>query len=217
MFEMTHESGLDFVRVLKIVRREHVALHMRKNDLNLIQPGGVDRQPVNLDPEWQAEALDPLFDLLGRMGRAVIQDQMQNSDLLAPEAAEEHLEEGLEFFAESFSIKAAGQGFTRMNQKRGEQLDGPFALVAVAHQTGTSGSRGTSAAGGLAGLDGCLFIRADHDVSVGRQLLGPFVKPQDRDGLFKEPGISRFLPASELPRLDVIGAQPATNGGGRDA
>jgi hypothetical protein len=54
----------------------------------------MDRQPVDLDPEGQVQAPDPLLDLLGRMRGAVVQDQVQNGDLLPPEAAEEHLKEG---------------------------------------------------------------------------------------------------------------------------
>ena len=73
-FEMAHEDGFDFIGVLKVIRREHVALHMGKDDLDLIQPGRVDRQPVDLDPEGQAEALDPGFDLFGRVRGTVIQN-----------------------------------------------------------------------------------------------------------------------------------------------
>ena len=142
---------------------------------------------------------------------------MQNADLCAPETTEKHLEERLEFFAEPLPIKTACQGFASVNHKCGEQLDGAFTLVAVADQGGSSRLCRPGAAQGLAGLDRCLFIRTDHDVTDGRQLLGPFVEAQNGDGFFQEPGIGRLLPASELPGLDVIGAQPATDRGDRNA
>lgn len=47
----------------------------------------MDRQAVDLDPEGQVPAPDPLLDLLGRMRGAVVQDQVQNADLLAPEGS----------------------------------------------------------------------------------------------------------------------------------
>ena len=216
-FEVAHEDVFNFIGVLKIVRRQDVALNMGKDDLNLIQPGRMDRQPVDLDPEGQSQALDPLFDLLGRMRGTIVQDQMQDADLLAPETAEEHMEEGLKFFTEPFSVKTAGQGFAGVDQKGGEQLDGAFTLVAVADQEGSSRSRRPGTARRLAGLNRGLLVRADHDVTDGSQLSGTLVEPQDGDGLFQEPGIGRLLPTAELPGFDVIGTQPAPDRGGRNA
>lgn len=54
----------------------------------------MDRQPLDRDPEGQVQAGDPLLDLPGCMRGAVVQGQVQNADLPAPEAAEEYLKEG---------------------------------------------------------------------------------------------------------------------------
>ena len=215
-FEVAHEDSLDFISVLEIVRRQDVALHMRKDNLDLIQPGRMDRQPVDLDPERQVQAFDPFFDLFGRMRGAVVENQMQDADLLAPETAEEHLEEGLEI-TEALSIETTRQSFAAIDQQRREQLDRSLALIAIADQGRASRTRRSGAAYSLASLKGGLFIGAHDDMTDGRQLLSPFVEPQDGNGLFQKLGIGRFLPASELPGFDVFSAQPAPNGGGRDA
>lgn len=63
---------------------EKFALQHTEPDLDLIQPGGVSGQPVQLHHQLSLRCprqfLNPLWELLGRVGRTIIQDQSNRLD-----------------------------------------------------------------------------------------------------------------------------------------
>jgi len=76
---------------------------------------------------------------------------MQPTNVLAPQATEERPEQDLEVY-KALLIQTAGEGFTRMDQKRRESLNRAFALVPVADQDRSSRARRTHAASRFASL-----------------------------------------------------------------
>src|SRR5207342_1844259 len=65
-------------RTREIVRGEDVTLHFAEDDLDLIEPTGVRRQPVNPDFTCQRQRRNPRSELFGGMRRAVIENQMDD-------------------------------------------------------------------------------------------------------------------------------------------
>jgi hypothetical protein len=74
---------LERLRAREIIRREQLALHLAENDLNLIEPTGLLRQPEDAHFEGKFERSDPVVLLFGRMCRSVIENQVQHPDASA--------------------------------------------------------------------------------------------------------------------------------------
>jgi hypothetical protein len=200
-------------RSVEVVGHERLPLELAEYDLDLVQPGSMDRQPMDLDFEGEGERLDPGRQPLGGMSRAVVQDQVQRSDPPTPDAGHEHSQKDLEF-DEPLSPKTPRQRFARVDQQAGKQLHGAFSLVAVAEVRRPAGAGRRRAPAGLASLDGCLLVGADDDVAFPGERVRPLVEIQNGDRLLQEPRVGRLLPAAVLPGLDLVGLEPALNGGG---
>lgn len=214
--EVVHDPALQFLCIDEVPWREDLALKRREDDLDLIQPGGIDWQPVDADLEGQPQRPNPATDLLGRMGGAIVQDQMQNSDALGPKALEDHPEERLEFH-EPFSLQAAGHRLAGVDQQPGEQIQHALAHVtsSVAHRFSRTGR--IDSAGSGQGLDTGLLICTDEDLSPSGKGSRPLVKIQHHRGLLKELRVRRLLPGVALPGLDLVCPQPVPDGGGGNA
>ena len=65
------------IQAAEMVGLQEFALQQTEPDFQLIEPGGIDRQPIELDREFSLhdgrQLLDPACELLGSMGRPVIQ------------------------------------------------------------------------------------------------------------------------------------------------
>ena len=99
-------------------------MQLTEHDLDLVKPGGIDGQPVQVDGERQVKRVDPRWQALGGVRGAVVQDQVEAANPPTPDAAEEHPQEALEL-DEALALKAAGQGFAGVHQQAAEQLDCP--------------------------------------------------------------------------------------------
>lgn len=214
--KIVHDPILQILCIHEVPWRENLALKRREDDLDLIQPGGIDWQPVDADLEGQLQRPNPATDLLGRMGGAIVQDQMQNSDALGPKALEDHLEERLEFH-ESFSPQATGHRLAGVDQQPGEQIQHALAHVtsSVAHRFSRTGR--IDPAGSGQGLDTGLLIRADEDLSPSGKGSRPLVKIQHHRGLLEELRVRRLLPGVALPGFDPLLPKPFPDGGGGNA
>ena len=182
--EERQDATLDMVRAGKVIRHQHLPLQHTEHDLDLVEPGGVHRQPMDADLEAQPEREDPGGQLLRSVSRTVILDQMEHANPLAPQAGEQHPQEGLEF-SESLPLKTPRQRLPAVHQQAGEQLHGPFPLIPVADMYSMAGRGGGRAAGSLSSLDRCLLVRADDDVAFPAQLLRSLVQVENGDRLFK--------------------------------
>src|SRR6266566_7589576 len=70
---------LKLIQAAEMVRLQEFALKQTEPDLQLVEPRGVGRQPRELHHQFslrhRRQFLDPAWELLGRMGRSIIQDQ----------------------------------------------------------------------------------------------------------------------------------------------
>jgi hypothetical protein len=85
---VTHVGG-----AVEVVGREGLPLQLAEHDLDLVEPGGVDGQSMEVDGERQVERRDPGRQTFRRMRGAIVQDQMQAANAPAPDASEEHPQE----------------------------------------------------------------------------------------------------------------------------
>ena len=192
-----------FLSILEVRRRQHMPLESGEHQLHLVQPRGVDGQPMDADGEREPQTANPRLDLLGGVSRPVVQDQVHEADIVTPEAAKEHPEEPLEVH-EALALKTAGEGRSLVDQQRGEEVENalPFVAGADSHRLARAGRQ--DATGHLQGLDAGLLIRADHDRPVLNERMGLLVEPQHGGGLLQEAGIRGLLPRAVLPGFDVV-------------
>ena len=148
--EEAENALADVVGALKVVGRQRLPLPLAEHDLDLVEPGGVDGQPMEVDGKRQAPAREPARQTLGRMRRAVVQDEVQAADPSAPDTAEEQREEALEL-DEALALEAARQRFPGMHEQAAEQLHRPLALVAIRQVHRPAGARRRRAPAGAAG------------------------------------------------------------------
>lgn len=214
--EVVHHPVLKFMDVGEMTRGQHLALQRREDDLHLIQPGGVDRQPVDTHLEGKLQRPNPAPDLLGRMGGTIVQDQMQDTDALDPEAMENHLEERLEIH-ESLTRQATGDRLSRVDEQPREQMQHSLAHVAGSMAYRLARLGGIDSAGCQPGLHAGLFVGTDDDLSPSRKSLGSRIEVQRDRGFFEKFRVGRLLPRVPLPRLDLVCSQPVPDGRGGNA
>lgn len=214
--EVVHDSAFKFLDIGEMSGSQHLAFQWREDDLHLIQPGGVDRQPVETDVEGKFQRPDPSADLFGRMGGAVVEDQMQHPNSFGPEAPEDHLEEVLELH-EPFAREAARDRLSGVDEQSSEQMQDSLANVAGSMAHRLAGLGGIDPAGGGPGLHAGLLIRTDDDLSPSSQRLGFLVEIQHDGRLLEELRVGRLLPRVALPGLDFFFPEPVANGGGGNA
>jgi len=213
--EVRQQGCFQVVEIRKVVRRQDLPLERGEHDFDLIQPGGMDRQPMDMDGERQPEGLDPRLQPLGRVGGPVVHDQVQDADAVAPETLEHHAEKRLEV-DEALARPAPGNRLARVDQQPRKQLQRPFPLVSISRAQRMPRTGGRNASRELSGLDRRLLIGTHDDLASSGELLRLGVEVQDDRGLFQEARIGRLLPRVVLPRLDLVFAQPAGNGRGRN-
>jgi len=201
--QVMQHALFQFRPILEVLRGQDVSLEGGEDQLHLIQPGGIDGEPMDADSEGQSEAANPRRDLLGRMGRPVVQDQVQESDLVTPQTAEEHPTELLEVH-EALALKTAGEGLSLMDQQRGEEVENTLPLVAGADPQGLTCAGSQDATGHLQRLDAGLLIRAHHDRPLLDECVGLLIESQHDRGLLQEAGIRGPLPGTVLPGFDAV-------------
>lgn len=214
--EVRQNAAFQLRAIVHVTGRQDLALERREDQFDLIQPRRVDGEPVDANFEGELETTNPRLDLLGRMGRPIVQDEMQHRDPLTPEAAEEHVAEDLEIH-EALTLKTAGEGLPLMDQQRGEEVEDAMSRVASPDSHGLTRLGSRDAAGHLQRLHAGLLIGTDDEFPTSSKLASVFVEIQDHGGLLQEPGVGRSLPRVVLPGLDPILAEPRPDRGGRNA
>ena len=214
--EVVHHPVFQCTDIGEMRGGQHLALQRGEDDLHLIQPGGIDRQPVDANREGQLQRSDPPPDLLGGMGGAVVQDQMQHLEALGPEALEQHLEKGLELH-EPLARPAPHHRLAGVHEQPREEMQDPLAHIAgpIAHRRARLG--GVDSACGGSGLHAGLLIGTDDALSSSSEGVGPLVEVQHHGGFLEELRIGGLLPGVALPRFNLLCPQPVPKGGGGDA
>lgn len=216
LLQMPRDSCFHLLNAVEVSRSQDFSLQGREYNLDLVEPGRILGQPVNLDGERQPQAFGPAFNLFRGMGRTGVQDEMQDTDVSSPEAGKDHTQELLKI-DKTLAREEAGHRFSRMHQESGEKIGDAQPLVATPALQGFAWAGGNNPAGNTQGLDAGLFIRTDEDFPAFGQFLGLLVKIEDDGGSFQKQRVGRLLPGAMLPGLDPILAQPSADGARTDA
>jgi hypothetical protein len=150
------------------------------------------------------------------MGGPVVQDEVKAFDLTAPQASEDHLEESLEL-DKALTLRPTSDGLTFGNQQGREQLQSTFPLISVSDPGSRARDRWVGSSFSLPCLNGRHFIHADRDVAFPGQRLCLLVELQNRYRFLQKAWIGGFLPSPNLPGLDFVLPQPASDGAPRNA
>src|SRR5436305_14138054 len=94
--KIVRELLLQRQRTRKIIRGEDVPLYLAEDDLDLIQPTGVRRQPIYLDCKRQVERRYPGPQLFGGVCRAIVENQMDDLQARAQGALKQFQQERFE-------------------------------------------------------------------------------------------------------------------------
>src|SRR5262249_39722632 len=121
--EKAQDALADVVGALEVVGRERLPLQLAEHDLDLGPPGGIDRQPMEVDEERQIQAREPERQTLRRMRGAVVQDEVQaRRHQTLPKSSRRKL------WNSTKRLRSTRQGFAGVHQQTGEQLHGAPAL-----------------------------------------------------------------------------------------
>ena len=99
--DVLSERGFEGIGAGKVIRLQVFALQHTEPDFELIEPGSIGRQPEHLKMQSLVTGsclfTQPAFQLLGSMGRAIVQDEGHGVDLAPKRFRNDHLlHEGLE-------------------------------------------------------------------------------------------------------------------------
>src|SRR5262252_10363126 len=161
LIKVVLELLLQGQRTRKIIRGEDVPLHLAEDDLDLIEPTRMCRQPVNPHFKGQLERRNPGAELFRGMRGAVIENQMDDLQARTQGALEQLQQEGLAIGKLS---PAAGlcKRQPRRDDQGTEQLHGAHPFIPIGDVEGISWRRGLSDTHPLTGLDRGLLITAHH-------------------------------------------------------
>ena len=117
----------------EIPRREQVTLDFTKDDLNLIEPPRVRGEPIKVDLKSQLQRCQPRAELLGGMGRAVVEPQMEDGDPGTERTLKEGVQEGFEV---NKLLGRAGldEGQPASHDQGAEELPRPHPFLAISHR-----------------------------------------------------------------------------------
>jgi len=219
--DVVGESGFERGRRAEVVGLQAFALQQTEPDFDLIQPGGVGWQPEELKVQLPVTRLfllpQPVFQLFGRMGGAIIQDhdhglhlptQRFGNDLLLHKSLE---------IDKAFALATGAVDLPIGDGEPGKQMAGAAPLIARFVQHRLAWTRWTRRPFALTGLDGGFLIEADQPGTClqKRTRLGIGVQHracplQERDRIMD------MLPGVITPGTQAFGFEPATHRTGRD-
>jgi hypothetical protein len=200
----------------EITGREQVALDFAKDDLDLIEPTRVLGEPVQADLEGQLQRRQPRGKLLGRVGRTVVENQMQDGDPDTERTLKERVQEGFEI-DELLGRAGLGEGQPAGHDQRTEELQRAHPFIAIGHLHHFPRGGGFRGGDALARLNGGLFVSTDDEFPVRLPGRGLRVEVEPRPGFLDKLRIGRVLPRMIAPGLHLVGSQPAANRARRDA
>ena len=128
------ERGFKGLRVDKMIGLQVFALQHTEPDFDLIQPGGIGRQPEHLKVESPFRGVflltEPAFELLRRMRRAIIQDEGHGVDAPSQCLGNDFLlHKGLEI-DKAFATAAGSVDLPVSDGQPGKEMSGATTMVA---------------------------------------------------------------------------------------
>src|SRR6266550_5226539 len=132
--EVLAERGFEGMCCDKVIRLQMFALQHTEPDFDLIQPGGVGRQPEHLkvQPLFMRLFLlaEPAFELFGRMRGAIVQDEGHRMDLSSHRFGNDFLlYKGLEI-NKALALTAGSVDSPISDRESGKQMASTTAMIA---------------------------------------------------------------------------------------
>jgi len=160
---------LDLGQVGEIVGDEHLALHDREVDLDLVEPGGVHRQVDQ--PQIGVGALQPFDGCLAAMGAAVVDDPKHPLSSGVGLGGHDLGDQPIERLDPSRRLAAAEQAGV-VHVPGGQVGQRPAALVLVLHPHRSPSAHWQGGMAAAARLDAGLLVGADDVLAVAQRHTG---------------------------------------------
>src|SRR6266699_63585 len=185
---------LKLIKAAEMIGLQEFALQETEPDLQLIEPRSVDRQPIELHPQFplrrRRQLLHPTGQLFGRMGRPIIQHQCHRLHLAALGFCNDNrLEKGTEV-DKAFARMALAIDQPISHTPGGHQVQCAMASVTWGLIDWMLGHGWTRSLLGLTSLNRGFLIGTDHPDPLLQQSTSVFVQVEDRTGPLQE-GMSR--------------------------
>ncbi len=200
-----------FINAVEMSWAQDLPLQWRENDLDLIQPGGVFRQPVDANNVRKLQTGDPCLDLFRSMSRSIVENQVQDGDLFGPKTREEHVQKVLEV-DETLPVEETGDSLSCVDQEPREEIRNSQPLVATTSLQSLARPGSDNAARDPQRLNAGFLVRTDNDFPSASQFLGLFVEIEHDRCLFEKERIGWFLPRPMLPRFYLLLTKPLPDG-----
>src|SRR5947209_11359248 len=157
------------MRTGKVVRLQVFALQYTEPDFDLIEPGGVGRQPEHLKVQSSFTGLfllaEPPLELFGRMSGAIVQDESHGVDLSSQRFGNDFLlHKGLEI-DKALALTANSVNLAISDRKSGKEMACPTTLIARFVKPRLASLCWTRRLLPLAGLDRGFLIETDQPVA----------------------------------------------------
>jgi len=205
-----------------MIRLQQLPLQNTEPYLNLVQPRCVGRQPVDLNVQRPSVDLDlflqPAFELLGCVRRAVVQNQGHGMNTARQCFGNNRpQQESLEVY-KPLPQATHPIDLSIGHAQSGKEIQCPLALVPVRDVYRMTRHSRVGLLRSLASLDRSLFVCANDPNPLFQQRFRLLVKPQDRTGAFEKGlRVQNVLPTVVAPRPDLFRCQPPAHRAGRNA
>ena len=216
--ERRFQSG----RTDKVIGLQVFALKDAEPDFDLIEPGGIWRQPKDLEVEPSATGdfllAQPAFELFGRVGGAVVQDEEHRLHF-APQGFRNDvlLDKRLEI-DKAFARPAGAVDLAIGDGESGKQMAGAAPLIARFVQQWLAWASRARRLLALACLDRGFLVEADQPGPGLQERSRLSIRFQHGARSLQERGrIMDMLPGMIAPGTNAFGFEPAPHGAGRDA
>src|ERR671915_196031 len=209
------EAFCQNLKVSEIIGGEHLALHHREVDLDLIEPGGVYRKVD--EAQVGPLSLQTLHASLPTVAGAVVHYPEHplggGVGLLSHELIDKAAE-GLDAVLRLATTEELRPVYIPGGQVSQSSL--AFVLVLYTHRPPFSGGQAGMAA--ISSLNGGLLVGADHVLSLSEGLAFPpiLVEVQHPPGFMREVGVAGEDPGAMVEGTDGILREPPPHGGARD-
>src|SRR5258707_2146890 len=216
------QRSFESIGTEKVIGLQVFALQETEPDFDLIQPGGVGGQPMDLKMGPSVThlflLLEPAFELLGRVSCSIIENEDHGMDLTAQRFGNDLLlHKGLEI-DKTFAASTRSVDVAISHRKSSKQMTGTTTMIACFVQHGLASMRCTRRLLTLTGLNGGFLIQADQPDTLTQEGLGLTISVQDWTGsLQKGDGIMNVLPGVIAPGTKTFCLQPATHRAARNA
>ena len=204
------ERGFEGMRAGKVIGLQVFALQHAEPDFELIEPGGIGRQPEHLKMHSLVTGnclfTQPALQLFGSVGRAIVQDERHGVDLATKRFRNDHLlHEGLEI-DKTLPTAADPVDLCIGDGESGKQVAGAATMIACFVQHGLARLCWARELFTLARLHGGFLIQTEQPDACLQEGTRLTIGVEHRTGALQEgDGIMDMLPGMIAPGADTFG------------